>query len=1059
MRWGLCALCLATFATLIFAPAAQAQLLQGAIEGNIVDASQATIVGAEVTITNQQTNATRSTTAGAAGNYSFPTVSPGAYTLSVTSPGFQTYSQTGVSVTINTVTRVNVRMEVGQVTETVTVEASAATLQTDRAEVRAEVDEKALKNLPVPLGRNYQMLFVTLPGFSPPQDAHSIPSNPSRAVQFSVNGTSRSNNNTRIDGASSTNIWLPHMTSYLPGLEAIETVNVVTNSFDAEQGLAGGAAINVSIKSGGNDVHGSLFEYHTSNAMRAYPYVSDRTQPKPKFIFNQFGGTVGGPIKKDKLFYFVSYDASRESQFASRFGDVPTAAMKQGDLSASPLPIYDPFTGDVDARGRTAFENNQIPLSRIDSGVQKIIDTGSWPDPNQPGIGNLGINQNYLGGGGTTFFRDTIDAKVNWNASEKLSTFVRFSFLDFRSTNPQMFGDIGGPFMHPTNSNPGNGYGNTYSGTLSATYVFTPNFIVDAYFGYTLQDANIEQQRLDENLGFDFMGIPGLQSSRRVDGGWPQFNIDGFSLLGMTNNFQPYFRNDPGWQYVANGNWTKGSHSIRFGTDVYIQHLNHNQPEMGGAVGGSYGGFNFRTGTTSINQSGFTPNDIHGMGSFLLGTPREAGKIWQFNEDGYTTRTSLYSLYIRDRWQMSPKLTVSYGVRWEYYPFPTRADRGLEDYDFTNNTMRVCGVGDVPKDCGKSVGPGNFAPRIGLAYRVSDDFVIRTGYGITIDPHNYARPLRTNYPIMQVQTLPFANDRSFSTTLREGLPVVTEPALGNGIIEMPLAAVATAAPQDVPRGYIQSWNFTLERKLGESFIGTIGYVATRSTNQLYNLNQNYGQIGGGNASKPLNVLFGRNADTNLLGAVGTGKYDSLQARLERRFSGGFQLAMSYTLGKNLGYGGVDSAAGTNVDLPWLYDLNYGPNGLDQRHNFQFTTVAELPFGRGKRWAQEGVVSKILGGWQFNALLSRYTGNAFNVGANGNSLNAPGSAQRADCIGTPVFLGDRQQWYDRSSFAQPTGARFGTCGPGVLYGPGLFNMDFGVFRKFQATERLDFQLRA
>jgi hypothetical protein len=397
------AVALALVALMLFSPPqSKAQLLQGALEGNVTDASRAAIVGAEVTISNEQTNAVRTATTGAAGNYSFPTTTPGSYTLRVVSTGFQAYVQTGVSITINNVTRVNVALEVGQVTETITVEASAATLQTDRAEVRAEVDETALKNLPVPLGRNYQMLFVTLPGFSPPQDAHSIPSNPSRAVQFSVNGTSRSNNNTRIDGASSTNIWLPHMTSYLPGLEAIETVNVVTNSFDAEQGLAGGAAINVSIKSGGNDVHGSLFEYHTNNAMRAYPYVSDRTQPKPKFIFNQFGGTVGGPIKKDKLFYFVSYDASRESQFANRFGDVPTPAMKRGDLSLSPLPIYDPFTGAVNATGRTAFENNQIPLARIDSGVQKIIDTGSWADPNKPGIGSLGINENYLGGGGTT---------------------------------------------------------------------------------------------------------------------------------------------------------------------------------------------------------------------------------------------------------------------------------------------------------------------------------------------------------------------------------------------------------------------------------------------------------------------------------------------------------------------------------------------------------------------------------------------------------------------------------------------------------------------------------
>ena len=221
---------------LLVSPAAQAQLIQGGIDGLVTDTTDAAIVGAEVTITNEATGQVRNTTTGVAGNYTFPTVNTGTYSVSVRSEGFQVSTTTGVIVSQNNVTRVNARLEVGQVTEVVTVEATAATLQTDRAEVRQEVTEKTLRNIPVPLGRNYQMLFVTLPGFSPPQNAHSVPTNPSRAVRFSVNGTSRSNNNTRIDGASSTNIWVPHMTGYNPALESIETVNVVTNSFDAEQG-------------------------------------------------------------------------------------------------------------------------------------------------------------------------------------------------------------------------------------------------------------------------------------------------------------------------------------------------------------------------------------------------------------------------------------------------------------------------------------------------------------------------------------------------------------------------------------------------------------------------------------------------------------------------------------------------------------------------------------------------------------------------------------------------------------------------------------------------------
>ena len=224
---------------------ASGQLIQGSIDGTVTDTTGAVIPGASVSLSNEATGEARETSTGAAGNYSFPTVNTGTYTVSVQSDGFSTSTTTGITVSANALTRVNAALEVGQVSETVEVQANAATLQTDRADVRQEVTENTLKNVPVPLGRNYQMLFVALPGFSPPTNAHSIPSNPSRSVQFSVNGTSRSNNNTRIDGASSTNIWLPHITGYLPALESIETVNVSTNAMDAEQGLAGGAAINV----------------------------------------------------------------------------------------------------------------------------------------------------------------------------------------------------------------------------------------------------------------------------------------------------------------------------------------------------------------------------------------------------------------------------------------------------------------------------------------------------------------------------------------------------------------------------------------------------------------------------------------------------------------------------------------------------------------------------------------------------------------------------------------------------------------------------------------------
>jgi len=1087
LAWTAAALSLAVL--LALAPTASAQLIQGSLTGNVTDSTQAAIPGATVTLTNENTGAVRTGSTNEVGLYLFQSIAPGNYTVEVSTDGFQTSRQAGIAVASNNLARVDVVLEIGQVTEIVEVTGEAATLQTDTAQVAQTVTETQLKNVPVPLGRNYQMLFVTLPGFSPPANAHSVPTNPSRAVRFSVNGTSRSNNNTRIDGASSTNIWVPHMTGYNPALESIEQVNVVTSSFDAEQGLAGGAAINLTIKSGTNEFHGSAFEYHTSQKIQAYPWNSDRTQPKPKFIYNQFGGTIGGPIVKNKAFFFFSYEGTRESQHSQRFVDVGSAAMRTGDMSGVlqegrcggewNCNIYDPFSAPNadNGAGRAAFPNMQIPQNRIDPRVNGILTNGllgsQYPLPNIAGQGVFGLSRNYIAGGSTSFFRDTIDSKANFNHTDKLTSFVRFSMLDYRMLNGQVFGGLGGNRLHATNSNPGRGFGNTYSGTLSTTYVATPNFVVDAYFGYTFVDTNVEQDNLDVNVGGD-LGIPGLASNRKIDGGMPRFRIDGFEQLGISNNFMPYFRSDPQWQYVANGNWTKGSHNVRFGTDIYYQSLNHNQPEFSGSLGPASGGFRFRNNTTRLNAATDSrATDYNGFSSFLLGASEDSGKIWQFNEDGYKTRTSLFSFYIRDRWQINNKLTMTYGVRHEIYPFPTRKERGLERFIFDDasgvsgnpNDIVVCGAGGQPEDCGINVGKSMTVPRVGLAYRATSNTVVRTGYGITVDPFNWARPLRTNFPIMQVDNINASGFR-YGTTLSDGLPVVSEPDISGGTLVLPrTAAVNYFDNTNAIRGYIQSWNLTVEHRFPGNWIGNVGYVATRSTNQLARLERNWGQIGFGNAGRQLNtdVFDNKTVAVRNHGSLGTPKYDSLQAKLEHRFSNGFQMNFAYTWAHTRAYTNEDSGAGTQgFGIPWLYHRNYGPADQDIRHNFQMNGVYESPFGKGKKWVTSGPGAWILGGWQFNNLMSLYTGQPFTVSGNGGDLNAPGSGQVADCIGEPNkigIVGGSGQFYDPGAFAQPEGARFGTCGVNTLPGPGVFNMDIGLFRKFQVNERVDLQFRA
>jgi hypothetical protein len=1040
---------------------APAQVLHGSIVGDVTDPSGAPIPGAIVSLTNMQTNLTRQSITNTTGGYSFPTLLPGRFEIKVGKEGFRTYTQQGIEVTPNAVTRANVKLQLGQVTEQVTVAADVARLQTDRSEVRAEVNRTTLENVPVPLGRNYQMLVAALPGISQAENAHSVPSNPSRAVQFSVNGTSRSNNNTRIDGASQTNVWLPHMTAYTPSLEAIETVNVVSNSFDAEQGLAGGAAINLAIKSGTNDVHGSGFWYLNNQHLNAYPYFSDRDNPKPKFLYNQFGGTVGGPLKHNRLFYFLSYEGTRERTNEQRFVDVPDAAMRAGDLSGSNRPIYDPFTGSIDGKNRTPFPDNFIPRSRWAHASQVIIDDGRWPLPNFPGTGTFGLNQNYLASGQYMFDRDTLDSKVNMIWNDKLTSFVRFSILDYRMDNPQVFGDFGGNVIHRTNSNPGHGFGNTYSGTFSTTYVASPSLVFDGYYGYTLMDSNVAQVGLEENIGRDLLGIPGTNGTRTFEGGWPRLQIDGFEQLGIPNNFMPYYRRDPQQQVVLNGNWTKGTHEVRFGTDLYWQELNHEQPEFTGSDGPASGGFRFRPATTSLNGGPGT-NDYNGFASFLLGTAREAGRIIQYPQE-YRTRTSLFSLYLRDRWRASSRLTLSLGLRWEYYPFPTRDERGLERFDFDTNEMLVCGVGSVPENCGFDGSKRHFAPRVGFAFRATDTFVIRAGYGITIDPFNWARPLRTNYPVMLVQNLPFDNSRAFSTTLDQGLPAAPPEPQGDRL-PMPTFAALSTFDDNAKRGYIQSWNFTLEKQLPGDWIVSAGYVATRSVNHLTQLDANWADLGAGNNGRQLVQRYDRTATTLYFGSLGTPKYDGLQTRAEKRFSNGFQMSLNYSWSHARGFGAEDSGSGVDVDHPLYYHRNYGPLGYDFKHVFNWAGVYELPFGRGKKWANDGVPAALLGGWQINNLARLSTGRPSTPTAPDTTLDAPGSSQFADCIAAPRTIGDANMWWDPSTFADPNVVspntpRFGTCGAGVLRGPGLVNFDLGVFRKFQVSERMDIQFRA
>jgi hypothetical protein len=1039
------------------------QLLYGSLVGNVTDPSNAPINGAVVNITHKGTGQSRQTTTNTTGQYNFPTVQSGTYDIRVTTPGFRTYSRTGVEVAVNSVARVDVQMELGAVTETVSVAADAVLLQTDRAEVRHEVTQAALENIPVSPGRNYQQLFNTLPGFSSPRNAHSIPSNPSRSLQFEVNGTVAASNNVRLDGATQYNIWLPHVTAYVPALEAIEAVNVVTGSFDAEQGLAGGAAINVQIKTGTNDLHGVAFWYHNNNQLKAKPFFNPPGERNPKLVFNQPGGTLGGPIIRNKLFFFGSYEGSFDREFAASVQTVPLPEMRAGDMSGSSVPVYDPASTRIENGKlvRDLFPNNIIPNDRIHPVVRKIL-------PLIPAPTSAGISGNYYAQGSYAFDRHTVDTKVNYTGN-KITSYVRFSYLDYNANMPTVFGDqLGGAVIK--GGNPGHGYGNTYSATAAATYLVSPTFIVDTNFGYTLMNTNVEQPRLDEKIGLDLLGIPGTNGPRRIEGGWPGFDFGSFADLGLTENYMPYFRSDPQYQWVANANWTKGSHNIRFGVELSWQQLNHSQPEFYGGSFGAPGGFQFRAGPTIV--PGVTGNQYNEFATFLLGYATQTGKIYQW-PDEYSTRTSMQSLYIRDQWQATRKLTLNFGTRWNYFPMPARSDRGLERYFFPGadpavaDRVMVCGIGNQPKDCGVHVSKKLFAPSVGASYRLTDSTVVRAGYGINTDPWNIARAMRTNYPLLTAQTInPSGSFSSYmwATTLTEGIPNLTEPDVGGGIVDLPANVVFNTLDTDFKRGYIQSWNFTLERELWRNFVVQAGYVGTRSVGVMGYEERNYGRIGGGASSRVYYPSTGRNVSLAVVNRLGNTQYDALQITANQRFTSGYQFGLAYTWSKCMGLAGFENSGDrVRIKIPEYYNLNRSLCGIHSPHRFTANGYMELPFGQGNPWANNGIGAAILGGWRVTGLFEAFAGSPFYVSANSNSLNAPESNdQRADLVGPVRILGGAgrgQAWLDWTSFKPVAEARYGTLGYNSILGPGLVNLDAGLFRKFRIAERASVEFRA
>ncbi len=1092
-------------------PRASAQILYGSLVGTVTDPSGAAVPQATVRIVSEETGAARVAETNSRGGYSFPSVPAGMYDVTVAKQGFRKYTFTAVKVQIDQVARVDAALQLGAVSQTVEVKSTTPQLQTDSAQVRTEINSESIHNLPVPIDSNYESLLITVPGITPPDNSFSYSANPSRGLQYQANGTTANSNDVRIDGVSANNLWLPMVTSYVPSRAAIQTVSVVTNSFDVSQGVVGGAAVNVHMKSGTNQVHGELYGSDINSALAARPFGFNATQirnnqRKPKLIDNDLGGTVGGPIVKNKLFYFGSYEGNFLRELGERTVTVPTAAMMNGDFSALANKIFDPATGDTAdclpggipklcGTGRAQFfatsdpsrpdynaactsaspgySNgncpNIIPTARLDPmgrNIQKLLLPSGGP--NLPGFTN-----NYFATGDFDSTRHIIDSKVDWQVDPKLRVSGHLGILHYRMFNPPVFGNNGLP-VSTVGYRSENGFGNVYNTTFSGTYLASSNFVIDGYFGFNLMGTNSEPANLNVNEGLQALNLPGTNGPTRDYGGWPAFLISGFSEVGSGGNSNTdvirYY--DHTYNWTAGANWIKGSHTVKFGGTVVRAGFNHFEEAN------ASGTFNFSNNVTALNCSNLpkgtacpATGQANAYASFLLGLPSSVNKDFvPFNNGRVIAHMWQYTAYVQDQWQARPHLTLNYGVSWNYFPVATRnGGRGLSRYDFSTNQVRICGVAGNPMNCSYNISKANFSPAVGIAYRATQTFVIRAGAGFTYDPEPlaYIRDMFGDYPesLSLGVTNPisgFAPEGILST----GIPAIAVPDISSGVIPLPKQFGFTDLTQNYKRDYVESWNFTLQKELPWGWVGQAGYVATRQVRVPGILNLNVGQVGGGTASEPFNVLYGNTNGLNVETPVNHIHYDSLQVRLDHNFSSGYQIGVAYTLSKSVGDCCNNLAdGGPAITLPQYFFLNHSLEPWDRTHDVVVSMVAELPFGQGKHWLNSGGWgSKLAGGWQTNAIASIYSGTPFNITASGTSLNAPGNAQRADLLGSgPVNIlgnaGPGQDYFDISRFAPVTQARFGTAGFGIVRGPGAANLDFALFRNFRITERLRLKLQA
>jgi hypothetical protein len=1018
----------------------------GTIQGVVKDSSDAVVAGAGVSIVNIDTGLRRDLTTNEQGFYTAPTLPAGRYKLTASKTGFANSEVPEVKLDVTQTIRMDFSLKAGTVTESIQVTATAALIDSETTTVGQVIDNKRIVELPLN-GRNYLDLAKLTAGTNPGRGGRT-----QSEGGFSGSGQHIYQVNVTIDGVDNSSVASGGPLGFeaqavKPSVDAVSEYRVVTNNLSAEYGTRMGGQVFVNIKSGTNEIHGTAFEFLRNSKLDGTNFFANRAgRTKPTYKQNQFGGTFGGPVKKDRTFYFASFEGTRTRLGRSFTSTVPTDDIRNGDFNRV-RPVFDPATtvGNPASFTRQPFPGNVVPRNRWDPLAPKLLDL--YPRPNL----STGIVNNYFFAPNESNDVNTYDFKGDHNLSATQRFTARYSMRQRDRYEP-------GPLPLPADG----GQSTTTaidSHSVAAAHTSTIGAAAtnELKFGFTRMITKFDVP-YDKPLFAEFgiKGIPKVNNPGSNDHGLSRFTPAGYAELG-TRSFWPNFNNMELFQFADTYYRNLGKHNLKIGGEFRRQNISRLAAR-------------FARGQFAFNRE-FSANPANraatgdGLAEFMLGL---AGGGTIGNENGEDLWANTYSMFAQNDWKLSPRLTVNLGVRYDIFAFPTfvqaNVSRFVPDFSNLGPNARLQQIKLQPGDCGCRNDKNNIAPRVGLAWRAQNKTVVRAGFGFIYAQQDNlqagARALNQAPDFVEVGfgTLDRINAR---LTLSGGFPAVQLPATS---VPGP-AAVGIDIPEDyLPTQYSQQWFFDVQRELPFDVLLTLGYNGNGTRQLLSSVDFNLPfDIAPGPtpiASRRLWPFY-NNVSRQL--PVGTLNYNALALKIEKRFSKGLTFLSAYTWSKTLD--NVDEAltgAGTGALKPWDRKVNYGRSVTDLRHNYVFSATYELPFGRGKQFlGSNRGLDLVFGGWQLGGIMTLQTGLPFTVNSGGGITNA-GGADRPNRIADGKLAGGQRsidRWFDLAAFTTQANFTYGNSGRNILDGPGNKNLDLSLSKRFALTEKFNLQFRA